>query len=230
MSSISLIGASGLIGQELIRQFSITHQYDSKNIDTFSDTSHELIFCAAPSGNRINVNQNTDNDKKNINSIINVVKRSSFNNIILFSTIDTLVKKSNYANNRLYLEQSLLETGKCKVLRLSSLISPFIKKNLLYDLKNKSFLNHINRFDSCQWFDLIDIKEQIYLLLNSNKIDLNLVSEPILNEEIIQKFYPDILEIVGGEKSKSFSYNVQPYIKTKKEIFNSMEKYFANKC
>jgi len=144
--------------------------------------------------------------------------------VVLLGTVDSVLRNDfPYGKNRLWLENQLLNNfNNIHILRLSSLIHKNIKKNILYDLKNKCFLDKINLNTRLQWYDLGNLKKDISHSIENNIQLKNLVSEEIYNYEIVDRFYPS-LSLTSKEIT---NVEVLPWIYSKDEIFASMEKYF----
>ena len=67
---IGLIGATGLIGKHLSNHINPDASYTSKNIETLSNDKFKVLYCAAPSGNRLTANINPENDSNAITKLI----------------------------------------------------------------------------------------------------------------------------------------------------------------
>jgi hypothetical protein len=129
---------------------------------------------------------------------------------------------SIYGRNRAWLEQELAQTHNTYILRLSTLIGNRIKKNVLFDLKHGLFLNSIDRDAELQWCVLNDLPQQIDISLNGTAGTRNIVSEPIKNSEIIERFFP---QLSAEQTQSTIRYNQRPYVYTKQDIFAAMEQY-----
>ena len=66
---LGLIGY-GLIGRRLQTFLPVDHIFTSKNIETLNNYHFDLLYCAAPSGNRIWVEQNPIQDTEACNQLI----------------------------------------------------------------------------------------------------------------------------------------------------------------
>lgn len=51
------------------------------------------------------------------------------------------------------------------------------------------------------------------------------LSEPIINQEIISKFFPHRRAEIGINPGAELKYNITPYQTTREEIFTAMEQY-----
>jgi hypothetical protein len=141
--------------------------------------------------------------------------------VVLFSSVDAVTAPdSNYGQNRCQLEQALQTHHNATVYRLCTLIGSEIRKNILYDIKHGQFLDQINSESEFQWCLLSDLDQLIQQALPGLVKDI--VSEPILNRDILQRFCPDIKLRSAPATVK---YRQQPYVYSKQEIFQAMEAY-----
>jgi len=217
---IAVIGR-GLVAQQVIDVVKPDGVFTSSNILELSNTAWDTIYCAAPSGNRIWVQQNPTLDKSSVWQIINECAVTKFQRFVLFSTGDTQVKPdSAYGHNRLQLENWVKTLPNSSIIRLPILIHTTITKNMLYDIKHNCWLDKINPNNQLQWFDLSLLKDWI----TTREREINLFSEPILARDIIEKFAPDIVDKLDYTRIGDV-YDLQPYVYTREEIFTSMEEY-----
>lgn len=155
--------------------------------------------------------------------IVNCIKNTKFNRVVLLGTVDSVLRNNlSYGNNRLWLEEQILTRfTNAHVLRLSSLIHKNIKKNMLYDLKHRCYLDQINLNARIQWYDLNNLYQDINYVIKNNLQVYNLVSEAIINQEIVTRF-----GISGvGNTYDIVNAPILPWSYSKKEIFKSMEQY-----
>jgi len=216
----ALIG-NGVIGSVLQKEIQFDYIFDSQNVDTIDNYKFDVIYCAAPSSNRLVANNNPDADLQNIKQLAATLIKSSAK-IILISTVDAFVKKSPYAINRKFLEDQVQTLPNYKIIRLPSLVGPSIKKNILYDIKHNQYIESINALDVCQWYPLA------YLVRDMESVKdnavTNFVSEPIVNQMIIERFSPD--QLARTKNKNENTYNIQPYLYSADVIMSYMKEYF----
>jgi hypothetical protein len=218
----ALIG-TGVIGTVLQQSIAFDHVFNSQNINAINNYKFDTIYCAAPSSNRLLANKNPTTDLDNIKKLATVLTDSD-TQIILISTIDVVVTDSPYATNRKFLEEQVMRLPNYKIVRLPSLIGSSIKKNILYDIKHNQYIESINALDSCQWYPLVNLANDLKLLTH-NSIT-NFVSEPIVNQTILEKFSPKKLPLVKNKNENN--YNVQPYLYNSSDIMAHMKEYFCD--
>ena len=242
-----LIGHRGFVGSNLclIENLKLSHFAGKKEIKNFYDHNFENIYCAAPQAKKWLANSNPSYDLNEINSLIeNIRNIKCKNKFFLFSTIDVYypTKELNedasldgeihaYGKNRRFLEKSFMEIFKDKlhIIRLPALVGKGLKKNIIFDLIFKNNLNLISVNSKFQWFNLSYLEDLINICLLNNIKVLNVASEPIETEMIINKFFPKLSYLIEeNKKNQSINYDIwtkysqnkSKYLYSADEIFN----------
>jgi hypothetical protein len=220
----ALVGHSGVVGCSLLAQQSFDLLFDSKNIHTLPEHKIDQLVVAAPSGNRLAINTDPaahQQDQDNIQQIISQVYRCKPAQVVLFSSVDAVTAPdSNYGQNRHWLEQGMQRYHSATVYRLCTLIGAEIRKNILYDIKHGQFLDQINSESEFQWCLLADLGHLVHTALPAQTLDI--VSEPIVNADIIARFCP---ELTPRPRPRPVKYCQQPYRYSREQIFQAMEAY-----
>lgn len=165
------------------------HCYNSKTIFEAKFYPLDVLYCCAPSGNRLKANMYPEQDLKSVLKLISDIGTISFKKIILISTVDTQhCSDSSYGGNRLLIEKFVKEMPDHHVVRLCTLIDPDINKNMLYDIKNSQFLDCLNLEQRQHWYLLNDLTRHLEIVVENKIRDINLISEPISAEEIVLRF------------------------------------------
>ena len=227
MHETGVIGSNGLIGTEIVKFFNPSLTFNSSNIHTLKNYKFSKLIIAAPSGNRRYAEQFPDNDLLNIKNLIKELSSTQADTVVLISSIDTILyNNTHYGSNRKLLEDFIKKKFSNRhVLRLCTLIATTIKKNVLYDLKHQQFLDSINPESELQWYPLDNLQKDIEHVIANGITEITLVSEPIKNKEIIDRFFPEYS--VGIAKSTAQCYNITPTYFSKEEIFAKMSEYLA---
>jgi hypothetical protein len=221
----SIIGA-GIVGQVLHNQIFDSTLFARNDI---VPKVHNVLVVAAPTGNRLVVNANPEKDLEDCNRIIELVRRCQYNQLVYVSTVD-VYRTHSYGTNRQYLENALSTLPNSYIVRLPSLIGPSVNKNILYDLKTKSWLNKICLDSTIQWYPLKRLESDIKNLINNNIKYQNLCSEPISNRDIVQKIFPELIEQLDNNQLTPVDYNLSPYTIPLEEIWQSFEEFFIDHC
>lgn len=236
MNVIGVIGSTGLIGKHLSTHINPDASYTSKNIKTLPDSEFDILYCAAPSGNRLTANSNPESDFDAITILIDQLLKVKTNQFVLISTVDTIHSPTTaYGRNRLILENFVKQNFPNNiVVRLPTLIDQTIKKNILFDLKNKQYLDSINLLQQCQWYPLSLLHQDIQHIISNHVVDVNLVSEPIINQEIVDKLFTAFEKVPSNfKKSEPYDlickcanlFNNDTYRLSKEQIFEYMVDY-----
>jgi hypothetical protein len=220
----SIIGA-GIVGQALHKQTPNSSLFVRQ--DTLPK-KNDILVVAAPTGNRLVVNNNPGKDLEDCNCIINLVNQCQYNQLVYISTVDVYkTHDSSYGTNRQYLENSLSKLPNCCIVRLPALIDISVNKNILYDLKTKSWLDKICLDSTIQWYPLKRLKSDIEQLIERDVKYQNLCSEPICNRDIAKKFFPDLVEQLDANQLTPSHYNITPAIIPLEEVWQSFEEFFS---
>lgn len=216
----ALIGYTGAVGRTLLDQTQFDAVYNSANIRSMQGRSYDLVVCAAPSGSRLLINQDSAADTQSIALLESVLSTCKIGKLVLCSTVDAVNWPTTpYGANRLKLEQFVLQNFDSAVFRLSSLVGQHIKKNCLYDMANGVYVEKINPLAVLQWYPLRRLWSDI-----QNNLDqpvTNLVSEPIVTQEIADRFFD--LELIPRLPPEY--RELRPYCSSREEIFAAIEEY-----
>lgn len=211
----AIVGYTGTIGKHLCEQIVFDDFYNSKNISAIQGRSYELLVIAAPSGNRLKINRQEEADT--VDKLIEHLKHCSADHVVLLSTVDVIVNPDSiYGKNRKILEDFVISYFNSTVLRLATLIGTGIKKNIAYDLKHQQY-DFINTQSTLQWSVLRTLGTHIH-----KTGIVNLVSEPIRNKDIVDTFFPNLKL---KEWDAAHEYKMKPYLYTKQEVLNEIERY-----
>lgn len=187
----ALIGHTGFIGSK-IKSFGWANEYYSRsNISTIRGKAFDSIYCAAPTGNRLAVNQEPAKDSKNVDDLTSLLDTVKCKKFVMISTVDTLhAPGSVYGGNRLRLENFVkVKFQDFHIIRLCSLIDSDIKKNILYDIKHSQYLDSLNSLTVMHWYPLKRLRDDMLYIMQNNVKECNLVSEPISNQELFDFFH-----------------------------------------
>lgn len=225
----ALIGYTGLIGSVLAAGVKVDLTYNSANIDQITQGEFDTVYCAAPSGNRLLANQQSDWDIKNVQHLVNILRTITANRFVLIGSVDAVhAPESVYGSNRLALEHFVqTQFEHCHVIRLCTLIHPNISKNLLFDIKHRRYLDHINGAVIRQYYPLGRLCADIDTVIAHNIVAINLVSEPVSDQEIMQQFCPDVA--ITNTPVQSYNlHSADPfgqYVLSRQQVFAQITEY-----
>ncbi len=225
----ALIGHTGLIGTVLGSSIEFDHVYNSGNIDQIKNLAFDTVYCAAPSGNRMLANLRPEWDTNSVQHLTDCLKTVAANRFVLISTVDTVhAPETVYGGNRLALECFVqTQFDCCHIVRLCTLIHPTITKNLLFDIRHRCYLDQVNGAQIRQYYSLQRLAADIDTVLKHDLRVVNLVSEPVSDQEIMSRFCPDCT--VQSQPVRPYDlHSTEPfgqYVLTKHQVFNAVSEY-----
>lgn len=243
-----LIGNTGLIGKNLKQKLKFDYEFNSKNIKDIENCQDgcDLYLSCLPATKWL-VNQNIYKDLINIQNIISLITKKKYNNIFLFSSIDVYsdspIKVNedyhpnfsglNYGSNRLLFEHIAHEFVKYNnfyVFRLPALFGKFLKKNVIYDLLNKTRVDNININSYYQWYNLENLVADLDNLVykNPKSVVFNLFTEPVYTEELVNLIFPEFnlnMKTDLIEYNWTTKYSLDGYLNKKEVVLNEIKKF-----
>ena len=223
---IGLIGSTGLVGTELKKHIRFGLKYTSKTIGQLPLGNFDTVYIAAPSGNRRAAAANPDQDAGSVDIIIEHLKQTQVQRVVLISTVDTQhAPETPYGANRLRLEQAIKSFPKFHILRLCTLIDPNISKNILWDLKNRMYLDTIMGNTQRQYYPLNQLYNDTQAVIAQDIQEINLVSEPVLDKDIVAQFYPELVVSDGTDCVKYNVTNKKQYTISREQILKDIAVY-----
>lgn len=195
-----LIGYTGFVGSNLIKQIEFDYLVNSKNIIQFSGVEvEELIICAGDARKWL-ANKEPENDLKHITKLYDDISKIKAKKVVLFSTVDVYDNKKNvyegsfkvssqpYGKHRRQFEQLILGCyDEVKVIRLPGLFGNGLKKNIIFDIIMGKDITGFNPNSTFQWFHLDELKKVIDYCKSNGIEELNVTSEPITVAELCNR-------------------------------------------
>lgn len=225
----ALIGHTGLIGSVLTADQDFDYVYNSRSIDQIQHKEFDTVYCAAPSGNRMMANLQPDQDTNYVHHLADCLRTVTAERFVLIGTVDAVHDPNSiYGSNRLALEHfAQTQFDRCHVIRLCTLIHPRIEKNLLYDIKHQQYLDRVNGAQVRQYYTLSRLMSDIDTVLAHDIRVVNLVSEPISDQEVMTQFCPGrtLIEQPVPPYNLHSTVPFGKYVETKTEIFAHIAEY-----
>lgn len=199
----ALIGYTGFVGSNLMRQTEFTDVYNSKNIDDIDGREYDLVVCSAARAEKWRINQEPEKDLAEIDALIAHLKTIKAKTFVLVSTVDVYKNPIDvnedtpieteglhaYGRNRFYLETFCKDTFDATIVRLPALFGQGLKKNVIFDLLNDNQVHKIHYAGAYQYYNLDNIWKDITLAVDNNIKLLNLATEPVTTEEIANECF-----------------------------------------
>ena len=151
MSIDGLIGCTGFVGGNLLRQHDFTRQFNSRNIVDSQGATFYTLVCAAAPGSMFEANTAPDKDLRQIKALCRTLAKVRSERFVLISSIAVLADFAGgddessgafqtdiaYGRHRRLLETFCAEHfAETLIVRLPALFGAGLKKNFLFDLLN----------------------------------------------------------------------------------------------
>ncbi len=205
MTVNALIGATGFVGSNLLRQGDFTHAYSSSNIQEINDRSFDLVVCAGARAEKWRANLDPISDLKNIENLISHLGKITTRQFILISTVDVYPNPRGVEEESLIFADQLAPYGKHRyqlekftsghfpnhtIIRLPGLIGNGLKKNFIFDmLHNPNALTLTHCKSRFQFYSLDTLWEDIQRVLISKLKLVNFATPPLSIEKIARECF-----------------------------------------
>jgi len=254
MNSIKtgLIGYTGFVGSNLIKQYGFTNLYNSKNFQDIKNQEYDLVVCAGVSAVKWLANKEPKKDLENISALESILETINTKKFILISTIDVYpltqyldedfncssMDNHAYGVHRLDFEKFCTKKfDDCTIVRLPGLFGDGLKKNVIYDLLNDNCLEMINTKSSFQYYYLKYLWKDIQTAMDNGIKQINLFTEPVQTQDIFSTFFPE--KKIGQEATPEGHYdlrtkhagnwnNSEKYIYTKNEMMQQLSEFIES--
>lgn len=155
--STALIGHTGFVGGNLLRQASFDELYNSSNIESIRGRSFELLVCSGARAEKWKANAEPEADRQNLGRLTACLREVQAQHVVLISTVDVYPRPievdedtpidpdaaTAYGRHRRELELFVAERFDTTTLRLPGLFGPGLKKNVVYDFLHQNQLDKI---------------------------------------------------------------------------------------
>ena len=220
--SRALLGYTGFVGSTLARARDYTAVYNSKNIEEIVGKVFDTVVCAGASAAKWRANQNPAADANEIQRLMVNFSQMTARRFVLISTIDVYSDPVNvdeskaprheglhpYGAHRLMLEDYVrAQFEKTVIIRLPGLFGTGLRKNLIFDFMNQNLTHQINPTGRLQWYPMRRFAADLETILDSDITLINIASEPVLTDDIRQRFFPTVP--MGDAKILGPQYDMQ---------------------
>ncbi|MBC7740778.1 MAG: hypothetical protein H7061_01180 [Bdellovibrionaceae bacterium] len=204
----ALIGATGLVGGHLRKQYNFDYLINSTNWNSLNSTDLDFLVVAAARAEKWKANQNPKEDAAHIDQLMAHLQKIKADTAILISTVDVYAKPSlkveadspeiinhPYGFNRRRLEVFFAEHFKNSfIVRLPALFGEGLKKNIIFDFLNDNETHKIDSRAKFQFYNLLNLKTDLDKVLSHKIKILNLATEPLTVAEISQRGFAKLFK------------------------------------
>ncbi len=238
-SKSALIGHTGLVGGNLLRQHKFDDLFNSRNIQEIEARHYDLLVCSGVSGTKWLANLHPAQDKESIDKLMGHLRKVRADRVILISTVDVYGKPSqvdedsvvdaecqtSYGRHRHQFETTICEHfPNVTIIRLPAIYGWGLKKNALYDLMHDHEIEKINAHAVYQFYSLDRLWHDIEICLAHGLSLVNVATEPLGIAAIARELFN--VELKNGSAETAASYD----FRTKHAaVFGGAGGYFHDK-
>src|SRR3954465_333998 len=164
----ALIGYTGFVGGNLLRQATFEGRYNSRNVDSIAGQTYDLVVCAGAPADKWKANRNPEADGKAIGRLTAALEQVNAAQVVLISTVDVYPepfevdegteldseRATPYGRHRFGLEVFLAARFNTLVVRLPGLYGEGLKKNVIHDLLHDDHQEVIHADSAYQFYGL----------------------------------------------------------------------------
>jgi nucleoside-diphosphate-sugar epimerase len=194
----ALIGCTGFVGGNLLRQASFDDLYHSRNIETIAGRSYDLLVCAGAPAQKWLANREPAADRAALGRLMNALDQVRVSFMILISTVDVLpvpvgvdedapidpTHQQPYGKHRHELERFVASRFRMLVVRLPGLFGPGLKKNIIYDFLHDNEVSKIHPRSTFQFYDLANLWRDIEIARRHELKLIHFATEPVSVQEV----------------------------------------------
>jgi nucleoside-diphosphate-sugar epimerase len=248
--SNAIIGHTGFVGGNLVRQASFDDFYNSKDIEKIAGNQYDLLVCSGAPAEKWKANKEPVKDRESIDRLIGCLRKTSARKLILISTVDVypipvgvdeetaigLDSGSAYGKHRRALEKFVEDHFDSLIIRLPGLFGKGIKKNIIYDFLRHNNVDQIHADNHFQFYSLEHLWGDIEQVLKHPVHLINFATEPVSVEEVAREGFgisfnnrPKNPPVRYDFRTKYASLFGRPggYLYTKEEIFTSLKRFVS---
>jgi hypothetical protein len=245
----ALIGYTGFVGSNLADTLTFDALYNSKNILDIRGKSFDKVICAGVSAVKWWANQNPEQDKAQIDVLLENLATIKTDVFILLSTVDVYRQPNGaneddvpdvtglhaYGRHRLYVEEFVkTHFPRHHIIRLPALFGTGLKKNIIYDLLYCNGLDVINPRSSFQWYPLQRLVNDMAIIEQADIPLVNLAVEPIATTVIQERYFSNVA--IGTHPAAEAHYDMHtkysalfgqdlPYMMRQEEILSALQDF-----
>ncbi len=190
----ALIGFTGFVGSNLLRQKSFSNLYRSTNIEEIRGKRFDLLVCSGARAEKWKANLYSEDDAHHIEHLIDNLKQTQAKEAILISTVDVYptpievdesvdvyaLTNHAYGKHRAQLEMFFRSHFPVtRIIRLPGLFGQGIKKNIIHDFLHDHETCKIDSRGRFQFYPLRRIWNDLQLIRRSGLELVNFATEPV---------------------------------------------------
>lgn len=237
--SAALIGHTGFVGGNLLRQRPFDALFNSANIDQINGRSFDLVVCAGARAETWRANADPESDLNDIERLTRALEHAEAQKLVLISTVDVFADPVGvdedsptptagvpaYGRNRRRLEQIVASRFDALIVRLPALFGPGLKTNAVYDLLHGNEIARIDARASFQFYDIRRLWSDIDVAIDHDLSLVHLPTEPATVGEIARTAFG--IHFINELDEAPARYDVHTRFAS---LFGGRDSYVENKA
>jgi len=248
--SSALIGHTGFVGSNLLRQHKFDACFNSKNIEQIAGRGFDLVVCCGARAEKWKANAEPDRDLENIQRLTRALEQVNARKVVLISTVDVFINPIGvdeesptptvglgaYGRNRRRLEQIVAGRFDSLIIRLVGLYGPGLKKNVIYDFLHDNNVKAIDSRGVFQFYNVDRLWGDIETALEHELTLVHLPTEPVSVADVACEGFgidfnnetspsPPRYDVHTGHAQ--FFGGTNPYVETKTETLQRIASFVA---
>jgi nucleoside-diphosphate-sugar epimerase len=193
-----LIGYTGLVGSNLLRQARFDDLYNSRNVEEIAGRHYDLLVCAGAPAAKWQANRDPEGDRRTLARLTAALERVRADRVVVISTVDVFpdprgadedaepdaARQQPYGRHRHELERFVRGRFPTLVVRLPALFGPGLKKNVVYDFLHDNQVDRIHADASFQFYDLHWLWRDVGVALAHGLELIHFATEPLAVREV----------------------------------------------
>lgn len=200
----ALIGYTGFVGSNLLRQAPFEGLYRSTNIQEIRGRSFDQVVCAGAPGVKWLANQEPEQDWSALQRLMEALAEVQTESFVLISTVDVFrmpppvdeaskVHPSQldpYGRHRFLLEEFVRNRfPKATIVRLPGLFGPGLKKNFIFDLLHHHCPEWTHRESVFQFYNLNHLWNDLEKILEQGIPLVHLATPPVKAVDVARECF-----------------------------------------
>lgn len=199
----ALIGHTGFVGGNLLRQRPFGACYNSSNIETIAGAEFDLLVCSGARAEKWKANRDPEGDRRGIERLRAALQGVRARHFVLISTVDVypepvgvdedepieLERCHPYGRHRLELERFVADRFDATVIRLPGLFGTGLKKNVIFDFLHGNDVARIDSRGVFQFYGLDHLWGDVRRTMEHGIPLLNVATEPVSVGEVAARAF-----------------------------------------
>lgn len=196
----ALIGYTGFVGSNLLRQQSFDATFNSANIEQIAGRCFDLVICAGAPAEKWKANAEPEADSDRIGRLMRALGQVETQKLVLISTVDVFMNPVDvdeespvpmtglhaYGRHRRQLEEMIAARFDAHVIRLPGLYGKGLKKNVIFDFINDNDVHKIDSRGIFQFYNLDRLSRDIALAIEYGLPLVHLPTEPVSVADVVR--------------------------------------------